>query len=149
MQRGTHVGKLTVRMPDDLTLLPTFLNEPDLELKSEASYLLVGGLGGIGRSIALWLFENGARHLTFLSRSGRSANVEDFCQELETLGCHVQVFKGSVVNERDVRNAAENSTKPIRGVVQLSMVLQVRFHRIPRPNLLASKELTVLAGSRD
>jgi NAD(P)-dependent dehydrogenase (short-subunit alcohol dehydrogenase family) len=127
MQRGTHIGKLTVRMPDNFSNVPTAPGTPDLALRPDASYFLVGGLGGIGRSLALWLVEHGARHLVFLSRSGRSTQVvEDFCQELEVLGCQVQVFAGSVVNADDVRNVVSQAAKPIRGVLQLSMLLQDR-----------------------
>jgi len=35
-------------------------------LRSDASYLLVGDLGGIGRAVASWMVEKGARHLVFL-----------------------------------------------------------------------------------
>ena len=125
MQRGTHIGKLTVRMPDDLKDLPCAACNPDLPLHPESSYLLVGGLGGIGRSISLWLVQNGARHLIFLSRSGRSEKTEHFLQEMEALGCKVQVFKGSVADIEDVRQVVAQAGKPIRGVVQLSMALQV------------------------
>lgn len=38
--------------------------------RAEVSYLLVGGLGGLGRSIAMWMVENWAKHLIFLSRGG-------------------------------------------------------------------------------
>ncbi|KAH8427769.1 uncharacterized protein LDX57_005476 [Aspergillus melleus] len=125
MQRGTHIGKLTVRMPDDLKDLPCAARHPDLPLHEDASYLLVGGLGGVGRSIASWLVENGAKHIVFLSRSGRSEKTEHFIQELEVLGCQVQVFKGSVANFDDVQQVATQAEKPIRGAIQLSMALQV------------------------
>ena len=52
MQKGTHIGKFTVRMPDDLKDLPVVARTPSLNLRPDASYFLVGGLGGIGRSIA-------------------------------------------------------------------------------------------------
>src|SRR5712664_2435449 len=125
MQRGTHIGKLTVRMPDDLKDLPCAARHPELQLHPDASYLLVGGLGGVGRSIASWLVQNGARHIIFLSRSGRSEKTEHFLQELEALGCKVQVFAGSVTNIEDVQELVAKVQKPIRGVIQLSMVLQV------------------------
>jgi len=125
MQKGTHIGKLTVRMPNDMKNLPCTASHPELPLYPEASYLLVGGLGGIGRSMASWLVQNGAQHLIFLSRSGRSEKTEHFLKELEALGCKVQVFAGSVTNIKDVQELVAKAQKPIRGVMQLSMVLQV------------------------
>ncbi|KAK5997938.1 Highly reducing polyketide synthase lcsB [Cladobotryum mycophilum] len=126
MQRGTHIGKFTVTMPEDFSELPITQRQPSLNLQPDASYFLVGGLGGVGRSIASWFVKNGAKNLVFLSRSGRSEKVEDFCQELEVLGCNVQVFKGSVANVNDVRRVVAEASKPIRGVIQLSMALQDR-----------------------
>jgi len=127
MQHGTHIGKLTVRMPGDLKDLPCAARNPDLPLHPDSSYLLVGGLGGIGRSISLSLVLNGAKHLIFLSRSGRNEKNEHFLKELEALGCRVQVFAGSVANIDDVKNLVAKAEKPIRGVIQLSMALQVSF----------------------
>lgn len=54
IQRGTHIGKLTVTIPDDNEQLPAVKGEPALGLSHDASYFLVGGLGGVGRSIASW-----------------------------------------------------------------------------------------------
>jgi NADPH:quinone reductase-like Zn-dependent oxidoreductase/SAM-dependent methyltransferase len=125
MQKGAHIGKFTVRLPDSLEDLPVASHATALKLQPEASYLLVGGLGGVGRSIASYLVKNGAKNLVFLSRSGRSEKVEPFCRELEVLGCHVQVFKGSVTNLDDVKEVVTKAVKPILGVFQLSMVLQV------------------------
>ena len=125
MKRGTHIGKLTVRMPNDIDDLPCTARHPALPLHPDASYLLVGGLGGIGRSIASWLVQNGARNLIFLSRSGRSEKTEHFLQELEALGCNVQVFAGSVTDIENVQEVVAKAQRPIRGVIQLSMVLRV------------------------
>ncbi|KAM7190948.1 lovastatin nonaketide synthase [Rhypophila sp. PSN 637] len=129
MQRGTHIGKFTVTMPEDgdFSQLPLSANgKGSLKLEPDASYFLVGGLGGVGRSIATWFVEHGAKHLVFLSRSGRDPKSESFCRELEALGASVQVFKGSVANKDDVERVVAESKVPIRGVIQLSMALQDR-----------------------
>jgi NAD(P)-dependent dehydrogenase (short-subunit alcohol dehydrogenase family) len=53
-------------------------------LKPEAYYLIAGGLDGIGRSIARWLVDRGARHLILLSRSGpKQAATQKLLLELE------------------------------------------------------------------
>jgi acyl transferase domain-containing protein/NADPH:quinone reductase-like Zn-dependent oxidoreductase/SAM-dependent methyltransferase len=124
MQKGTHIGKFTVNMPDDFSDLYVNTNEPSLRLRHDASYLLVGGLGGVGRSIASWLVRKGAKSLVFLSRSGRSKNHEDFCKELEVMGCKMQVYEGSVANAEDVKGAVAEACYPIRGAINLSMALQ-------------------------
>lgn len=126
MQKGTHIGKFTVTMPDDFSQLPVTTTEPSLRLRHDASYLLVGGLGGVGRSIASWFVRNGAKNLVFLSRSGRSQNHEDFCKELEVMGCNVEVVQGSVANAEDVKRAVSEAHAPVRGVINLSMALQDR-----------------------
>lgn len=38
--------------------------------KPAASYLLFGGMGGLGRAVALRMLEHGARHFIFASRGG-------------------------------------------------------------------------------
>jgi acyl transferase domain-containing protein/NADPH:quinone reductase-like Zn-dependent oxidoreductase len=126
MQKGTHIGKIVVDMQDDLDQLHVNTNEPSLRLQANATYLLVGGLGGVGRSIASWFVRNGAKSLAFISRSGRSEQHDDFCRELEAMGCKVQVFQGSVADAKDVKRAVADASPPIRGVVNLSMALQDR-----------------------
>lgn len=37
--------------------------------RSESMYLFVGGLGGVGRAIALWMIEQGARYVLVVSRN--------------------------------------------------------------------------------
>ncbi|KAI0739465.1 ketoacyl-synt-domain-containing protein [Daedaleopsis nitida] len=37
------------------------------------AYLLVGGMGSLGLHIALWMYQNGARHLVLTSRSGAAS----------------------------------------------------------------------------
>jgi NAD(P)-dependent dehydrogenase (short-subunit alcohol dehydrogenase family)/acyl carrier protein len=42
---------------------------PDFSARAEATYLVTGGLGGIGLAMAHWLAERGARHLLLLGRT--------------------------------------------------------------------------------
>ncbi|KAJ0151029.1 Lovastatin diketide synthase LovF, partial [Colletotrichum tanaceti] len=93
----------------------------------DASYLLVGGFGGLGRAVATWLLEHGARNLVFLSRSAGAANPDNaaFVRELESYpGCVVTCVSGDVGNADDVRKAIAAAPKPVAGVLQLSLVLR-------------------------
>ena len=93
----------------------------------EAAYILVGGLGGLGKSIATWMTEHGARNLIFLSRSAGSTEADkSYFYELESMGCSVSPIVGKVQDGIDVHKAiASANGRPIKGVIQLAMVLKV------------------------
>jgi hypothetical protein len=129
MQKGVHMGKIVIQMPEDPTELLSTPVVRDLDLRPDASYLLVGGLGGLGRAITTWMVERGARRFVFLSRSADSQAHRAFLNELETQGCSTQIFSGSVSNLADVVNTVQNTSKPIAGVIQMSMVLRVSIFR--------------------
>ncbi|PYH97832.1 putative polyketide synthase [Aspergillus ellipticus CBS 707.79] len=103
MQKGTHIGKIK-----------------SVSFSSNASYLLVGGLGGVGRAVSTWMVERGAPHLTYLSQSaGASDDDVRFINELEVMGCHVQCVKGSVTSIKDIKRAVSECKKPLKGVLQI------------------------------
>ncbi|KAI4094752.1 MAG: hypothetical protein LQ344_001997 [Seirophora lacunosa] len=127
MQKGQHMGKIVVTMPGNREELSMTATKQELRLRSEASYLLVGGLGGLGRAVATWMVEHGARHLIFLSRSaGISDQDDNFFNELHVQGCSVQACRGSVTEIDEVRSAIDNAVAPIAGVMHMSMVIKDR-----------------------
>lgn len=125
MQKGTHIGKIIVTMPEDSKVLGAVGQRGDAAFKSDKTYFLVGGLGGLGRPIATWMVENGARQFIFFSRSaGKSAEDRAFVRELELQGCSAQAIQGSIVNPEDVEKAVAAAKSPIAGIFQASMVLK-------------------------
>jgi len=69
MQKGTHIGKVVVTLPEDLGELPTQSSKRRFHLRKNASYLLVGGLGGLGQAIAVWMAEAGAQESKFTTEN--------------------------------------------------------------------------------
>jgi hypothetical protein len=60
MQKGNHIGKIVITLPESSENLPVQSKKPVFKLH-DASYLLVGGLGGLGQAIAVWMAEAGAK----------------------------------------------------------------------------------------
>lgn len=125
MQKGQHIGKVVVALPEDTSSLPSTPAPPTVSFNSAATYLLVGGLGGLGRSLATWMVENGAKTLVFLSRSAASAEHEPFINELRSQGCIAITVAGSVTEMGDVMKAIHSAPSIIAGVVNLSAVIHV------------------------
>ncbi|KAF3480038.1 uncharacterized protein GIQ15_07014 [Arthroderma uncinatum] len=133
MQQGSHIGKivLQVRNPEsgDLHLgqIQSASTNTTAVLDGSASYLLVGGLGGLGRSVAVWMIQNGARSLIFLSRSAGTTDQDKlFVKEVQSMGCKVHLVRGSVTNASDVARAVAESPCPLKGILQMTMVLHDR-----------------------
>ncbi|KAF2814498.1 polyketide synthase [Mytilinidion resinicola] len=129
MQNGAHSGRvlLELREPNGHTHLTSGVVEQRRQpaFDPDASYLIVGGLGGLGRSVSLWMATHGARNLIFLSRSaGKRAEDADLVRELDSMGCRVQLVQGSVVNKDDVVCAINGGHSPLKGILQMSMALR-------------------------
>ncbi|KAI5460574.1 lovastatin nonaketide synthase [Mariannaea sp. PMI_226] len=110
---------------DVINLLPPAFS---LELSSEDVYLLVGCLGGLGRSLTAWMMKRGAKHFAFVSRSGADKpEAAQLIRAINDTGAITQVFRGDASNVQDVSGVIDHITssgKRIRGVVHAAMVLE-------------------------
>jgi NADPH:quinone reductase-like Zn-dependent oxidoreductase/malonyl CoA-acyl carrier protein transacylase len=107
-------------------------------LRPDATYVLVGGTGGLGRSMARWMVAKGAKNIALVSRSGSvTGKVKELVDELGVLGANIVVRRCDVVNKVEVDelvNSGLRDLPPIRGVVHGTMVLRVRSPPPPPPD---------------
>ncbi|QVM05380.1 Type I Iterative PKS [Coccidioides posadasii str. Silveira] len=128
LQTESHVGKAVLSIGSDV-MVPMLRQSPTPKFSPDASYLLVGGVGGIGCSIARWMADQGAKNVIILSRSaGRSEQAAALVDELSQVGCRVKavscnVSSGSGLAD-SLRQCQEDGLPPIRGVIQGAMVLK-------------------------
>ncbi|KAJ4862469.1 polyketide synthase dehydratase domain-containing protein [Trichoderma breve] len=111
VETGAHTGKVVLSAgPDEQApVVPRPKHATGrLRLRPDASYLVVGGIGGIGRSIAHWLVAHGAKNLILLSRS---AGNLDLPENKDTNG---SLFVQEL----------HDGLPPVRGVVQGAMLLR-------------------------
>jgi NAD(P)-dependent dehydrogenase (short-subunit alcohol dehydrogenase family) len=94
-----------------------------------ATFVIVGGLGGIGRATARWMVDRGAKHLILLSRFGPRTNAsKELCEELRKRDVRVETPACDVT---DLTRLRETFTRlcadmpPIKGVCQMSIVARV------------------------
>jgi NAD(P)-dependent dehydrogenase (short-subunit alcohol dehydrogenase family) len=120
-------GVLIFLSPTDMiSVLPPTVKQ--LTLDPEATYVLSGGLVGIGRSIAEMMFAGGARNIIFVSRSGASApEAQKLRESLQARGCNAQAYTCDITSTAAVEHFVMQSHErgeTIEGVVQCAMVLR-------------------------
>ncbi|KAJ6008477.1 Acyl transferase/acyl hydrolase/lysophospholipase [Penicillium herquei] len=128
MQQGIHLGKIVVSMrgpTGGLTVQSNIqVQRTPISFDSSGVYLLVGGLGGVGRSVSTWMAAHGARHLIYLSPSaGTKLSHCEFAKELLSMGCHVDFVQGDVSSLKDVIKAVTRSEGRLKGILQMCMAL--------------------------
>lgn len=127
MQQGKHMGKIVLKVdPDDL--VPVIPRNPHpLNLDANATYVLVGGLGGIGRALAGYLAKNGAKHIAFISRSGDAKpEAKKTLADLKNQGAHPTSYACDITDYESLKAVIQQMSSecpPIKGVVQAAMVL--------------------------
>ncbi|MBM4094916.1 MAG: SDR family NAD(P)-dependent oxidoreductase, partial [Planctomycetes bacterium] len=126
MQQGRHVGKIVVATDRRPTRVLWRDCEP-IAFRPDATYLITGGLGGFGLSLAQWMADRGARHLALLGRRGvHSPRAERVIDELRSSGVQVAVTPADVSKEDELAAAIremERALPPLRGVFHAAMIL--------------------------
>lgn len=99
------------------------------KLQGDVTYLIIGGTGGIGRSIAKRMVDRGARHVVLLSRSGKTtAELEQLISNSRVVGASVYVEPCDVADEASVAalvSRIQSTLPPIKGLIHAAMVLRV------------------------
>lgn len=142
MQQAKHTGKIVLIQPSfewtGLTNrgakhLTTAVNQQksdkrslDKLIRSDATYLITGGLGGLGLLTAEWLVQQGATHLVLVSRHERS-EIQPRILALEQTGAQIVVASVDVTQHAamaDLISHITNAMPPIRGVIHAAGVLE-------------------------
>lgn len=117
MQQARHTGRIAVKQPRS-SAFPL--------VRSDAAYLVVGGLRGLGLLTAEWLAGEGARHLALLGRSQPEPSTVERLKALEAAGVNLQIIQGDIAAEADTRAAFEKirlNMPPLRGIIHSAGLL--------------------------
>jgi acyl transferase domain-containing protein/SAM-dependent methyltransferase/acyl carrier protein len=77
---------------------------PAFRPRTDRSYLITGGFGTLGLSLADWLSANGAGELILLSRRGPTPGSEAVLQRCRLRGTRVQIERADVADRESMRN---------------------------------------------
>ncbi|CAL8585051.1 hypothetical protein XPA_010630 [Xanthoria parietina] len=94
---------------------------------SQGAYIIIGGLGGLGRYTFSWLVDHGATSLYSISRSGISSpEAQSLHDSLNSKhGVRLEIIKADACNRSSIAPilAAIRAKEPIKGVINMAMIL--------------------------
>lgn len=128
MASGQHVGKVVVDMTAKMGIDKNSARASWFD--ADKSYVIVGGLGGFGLELALFLVRRGARNLVLTSRSGATTAYHKYAvQRLERMGCRVVVSTLDAADQDQARRLIHlaHNVAPLGGVFNLAAVLKDAF----------------------
>jgi len=129
-------------------------------VRPNATYLIVGGLGGLGIAVAGWLIEQGARSLALVGRTAPSGDAQLAIQAMRRAGAEVIVRQADVSSEAQMTgliHEIDRREAPLRGVVHAALVLddgivvnqdRERFRNAAAPKIDGSWNLHRLTRDR-
>lgn len=115
-------------------------------MNQNETFVIAGGLGGIGRASVGWMAARGTKNLVLLSRFGpRTDPGIKLIEELKVMGVRVETPACDVTDinaMRAVFNKLMPEMPPIKGVIQASIIARVSA----APCLSQHNYLTYLVG---
>ncbi|KAK5065043.1 hypothetical protein LTR84_000878 [Exophiala bonariae] len=125
-----HIGKVVLDCEHEEKVQAVLPAPAPIELQSEGTYIIAGGLGSIGRMLVRHLASHHAGHIITLSR-GFLADEErlPWQAEIAKLGAKLHVLKCDITDASSVQILTEYcraSLPPVRGIFHAGAVLRDR-----------------------
>ncbi|WP_432046136.1 SDR family NAD(P)-dependent oxidoreductase [Streptomyces asiaticus] len=126
MAGARHIGKLVLTIPQE-GRLDAVLPDGPLTVRDGGTYIVTGGLRGLGLATACWLARQGAGHLVLNGRTAPVGAAARTLAELSAAGTRITVVTGDIARpdtaERLVAAATADEGESPHGVVHCAMVL--------------------------
>ena len=148
MAQARHIGKIVISMREQDTFLIDPLDEKSIAFRPDATYLITGGFGGLGLTLAKWIIEHGGQNVVLMGRSGAaSEEAKKALEDFQTAGAQVVAAKADITDEKqlaDVLADIDRTMPPLRGIFHAAMVLddgillqldRARFKKVIAPKV--------------
>jgi len=133
----------------------------ELRIGEEGSYLITGGMGGLGLAVGGWLVSQGARSVVLVGRSEPSAGALEEIGTMRAAGAEVACVQADVADVSRMREVIEEigqEGKELRGIIHAAGVLDdgvlmgqkwARFERVMRGKVMGAWNLAELTRGKE
>ena len=132
-----------------------------LALSRDATYVVTGGVGGMGLRVAQWLADLGAGHLVLLARREPDADARLAIERMRTAGAQVITRRVDVADQAALTalfDEVSGTLPPVRGVMHIAGIFDdrvimrqdwTRFERVLAPKVRGGWLLDRLTANLD
>ncbi|MEO8696544.1 MAG: SDR family NAD(P)-dependent oxidoreductase, partial [Acidimicrobiales bacterium] len=157
MAQARHIGKV-VLIPE---VARSARREGSSFIREDASYVITGGLGGLGLRVAEWLTDQGVRHLALIGRHPPDEAATEAMARMGQRGAQVLALRADVSDLAELKAAMrsiDDQLPEIRGIFHCAGVLDDgaltrlswdRFETVFAPKVSGTRNLTAVTHDLD
>ncbi|KAJ3652417.1 hypothetical protein Zmor_018385 [Zophobas morio] len=130
MMSGQHIGRILIKLRNeeqDNANKFQIMSNPRFNCDIRYTYVVIGGLGGVGLELTDWLILRGARKLVLSSRSGvQNGYHQQRINVWKTYGVEVTISTTDVTTEQGCEDLVReaNALGPVDAIFNLAVVLK-------------------------
>ncbi len=113
MQQTKHIGKIII----------TF---PETTLNSNATYLIAGGLGALGLTVAEWMVKKGAKNIVLISRNPVKDSLKEKIEILKQNDINLIIAQADIGDRTQVEKVfskINHILPPLKGIIHAAGIL--------------------------
>ncbi|KAF2008794.1 putative polyketide synthase [Aaosphaeria arxii CBS 175.79] len=128
VQSSSTESRTVITLNNEDTIKATPSKREDKLFKEDATYILIGGTGGLGRGMTRWMAKKGAKNIVLLSRTGSvTGSVKILVDDMMAVGVNVVVQSCDVAKRASVDSFMCKGLvglPPVRGIIHGAMTLR-------------------------
>jgi acyl transferase domain-containing protein/acyl carrier protein len=130
--------------------MPAAVGNGDYQGRLDGTFLITGGLGGVGLKTAVWLAGQGVRHIVLVGRSAPDSTAQKVIDELTASSVHILVRKGDVACRESLAAVLDEIravAPPLKAVFHLAGMVEQRFLVEETPENIKEKMTAKTVGA--
>ena len=112
LQQAKQIGKVVVTLPP-----------PEIKFQANASYLVTGGLGGIGLEVAKYLSENGAGRIILAARRTLDEKTKEIISKMSAQVLTHQADISDTAQVEELITFCDNQKFPLKGIFHAAGII--------------------------
>ena len=133
LQSGKQTGKIVLEATTDMQVMTPPMQHLPAKLSDTGTYVVAGGLSGLGKEVGRFLANRGAKNIVLISRRMlNEVEKEALRDEFATLGAKVVPIQCDISKStcKEVLSKCLDSLPPVEGIIQSAMVASVGLERV-------------------